>query len=223
MIRHSANTLSVIGEAALRSAETPPVFIDFSLPVAHTESWTATSDDVIEQSIAGLITKERRLCSILHEALEAREQCGAMFPGALVGLEKTFDGHFEALAALYPDCVYPLGRGVDRAFRSVTNFFRTMASKLVSSCSTYPSKLNELYAVASEISIAYVSLQATALSLGDRCAAAVAARHLRHIGQLLLSLHALVPYESVRDLQARGFKASTDDLWEVAGVTALPS
>ena len=103
---------------------------------------------------------------------------------------------------------------------ALVNACCAVAAKLVSHRTSYPGKLHELYAAASEISISYVALQATALSLGDRCAAAVASRHLRHVGQLLLTLHQLVPYESVRELQLRGLNASTDDLWEVAGMSA---
>ena len=133
----------------------------------------------------------------------------------------TFGAHVTALEALYPSYVFPLARGTDRIRLAIVNACCAVVAKLVSYRTSFSTRLYELYAATSEISIEYVALQATALSLGDRCAAAVAARHLRHVGQLLLSLHEIVPFESVRELQLRGLRATTDDLWEVAGVSAL--
>ena len=196
-----------------------PAFFDFSLPIARAESWITTSQDVIEASIAGLVSKERRLSHVLTKTLAAAEICGASIPASLVEVTKSFSAHGSALSALYPSYVFPLASMTDRLRLAVVNACCAVAQKLVSYKTSYPTQLYELYAAASEISIGYVALQATALSLGDRCAAAVAARHLRHVGQLLLTLHELVPYESVRELQSRGLKASVDDLWEVAGVT----
>ena len=195
-----------------------PAFFDFSVPIARAESWVTTSQDVIEATIAGLISKERRLQNVLNQTLATQVLVGANTPAALVDAVRALSSHTAALSALYPSYVFPLASVTDRMRLAVVNACCAVAAKLVSHKSSYPAKLYELYAAASEISIGYVALQATALSLGDRCAAAVAARHLRHVGELLLTLHELVPYESVRELQTRGFNASTDDLWEVAGM-----
>ncbi|MEP6763617.1 MAG: hypothetical protein ABJB66_04855 [Gemmatimonadaceae bacterium] len=197
-----------------------PAFFDFSVPIARAESWVTTNEDVLEATIAGLVTKERRLSCVLNQAIAMRELENEFPPATLVVADRTFANHQSALRALYPTYVFPLASFTNRIRLAVVTACCNIAAKLVSYKSSYPAKLNELYSAASEISIGYVALQATALSLGDRCAAAVAARHLRHVGQLLLTLHELVPYESVRELQSRGFNASTDDLWEVAGMSA---
>jgi hypothetical protein len=209
-----------LSETPLSRPKGVPAFFDFSLPIARAESWVTTSEDVVESNIASLASKERRLAHIMAQALTACEASGATVAPALVDSAKMFAEHASALTALYPSYAFPLAHGTDRIRLAIVNACCALAAKLVSYRSSYPAKLYELYAAASEISIGYVALQATALSLGDRCAAAVAARHLRHVGQLLLTLHELVPYESVRELQSRGLKASTDDLWEVAGVGA---
>ncbi len=197
-----------------------PAFFDFSIPITRAESWLTTSQEVIEASIAGLVSKERRLEHILKQTIAVPEAAGGNASPALVEAARTFASHAASLGALYPSYVFPLASVTDRVRLAVVNACCAVAAKLVSYPSSYPAKLHELYAAASEISIGYVALQATALSLGDRCAAAVASRHLRHVGQLLLTLHELVPYESVRELQTRGFNASTDDLWEVAGMSS---
>jgi len=224
MAYRSATVPFTLGEAALgASSRTPtgtPAFFDFSVPIARAESWITTSQDVIESSVAGLVAKERRLQHILNQTIASSEANGAGAPAVLVEAQKTFSSHAGALGALYPSYVFPLASTTDRLRLAIVNACCAVAAKLVSYRTSYPAKLYELYAAASEISIGYVALQATALSLGDRCAAAVAARHLRHVGQLLLTLHELVPYESVRELQLRGLNASTDDLWEVAGMSA---
>ena len=204
----------------LTAAPKAPAFFDFSVPIARAESWVATNEDVLEASIAGLVSKEHRLSSVLDQAIMMRELENEFPPAALVVAKRTFENHQDALKALYPSYVFPLTSFTNRIRLAVVTACCKIAATLVSHKSSYPGKLHELYAAASEISIGYVSLQATALSLGDRCAAAVASRHLRHVGQLLLSLHELVPYESIRDLQSRGLNASTDHLWEVAGMSA---
>ncbi|MEO7359505.1 MAG: hypothetical protein ABI120_04205, partial [Gemmatimonadaceae bacterium] len=157
---------------------------------------------------------------LMNQTLHACETSGKVVPAALADAASMVAVHGTALKALYPSYVFPLARGTDRIRMALVSACCALVAKLVSSKSSYPAKLYELYAAASEISIGYVALQATALSLGDRCAAAVAARNLRHVGQLLLTLHEVVPFESVRELQQRGLNASTDDLWEVAGVSA---
>lgn len=200
------------------TAAKAPAFFDFSVPIARAGSWVTTNEDVLEATIAGLAAKERRLASVLSQAIVMRESANEIPSAALVIAHRTFAQHEMALAALYPSYVFPLASFTNRIRLAVITACCNVAAKLVSYKSSYPTKLYELYAAASEISIGYVALQATALSLGDRCAAAVAARHLRHVGELLLTLHELVPYESVRELQLRGFNASTDDLWEVAGM-----
>lgn len=228
MAYRSATVPFTLGEVALggtprTSAVTPsgtPAFFDFSVPIARAESWITTSQDIIESSVANLAGKERRLNHILGQTIAACEANGSVAPQSLLEAVKTFGAHPDALHALYPAYVFPLASLTDRIRLAIVNACCAVAAKLVSYRTSYPAKLYELYAAASEISIGYVALQATALSLGDRCAAAVAARHLRHVGQLLLTLHELVPYESVRELQMRGINASTDDLWEVAGMSA---
>ena len=218
MAYRSATVPFTINDATIGRSKGVPAFFDFSVPIARAESWVATSEDVIEASVASLASKERRLAHIMTQALAACEAGGATPAPALVESAKLFGAHGDALSALYPSYSFPLARGTDRIRLAIVNACCAVAAKLVSYQSSYTAKLYELYSAASEISIGYVALQATALSLGDRCAAAVAARHLRHVGQLLLTLHELVPYESVRELQTRGMNASTDDLWEVAGV-----
>lgn len=225
MAYRSATVPFSIGNPALgaspASTASNPAFFDFSMPIARADSWMTTSQDVVESSVHGLMAKERRLSHLLCQAVSAREASGEAVPAKLAEAVKTFDGHVQALSALYPSYVFPLARGTDRIRLAIVNACCTLAAKLVSYRTSFPTRLYELYAAASEISIGYVALQATALSLGDRCAAAVAARHLRHVGQLLLTLHELVPFESVRELQMRGLNASTDDLWEVAGVNGV--
>ncbi|MBC8089735.1 MAG: hypothetical protein H7Z40_20925 [Phycisphaerae bacterium] len=227
MAYRSATVPFSVGDAALgtpsRTPGATPAFFDFSVPIARAESWLTTSQDVIESTVAGLVSKERRLQNILTQTVATCEANGSGAPAVLVEAVKTFGAHAESLSALYPSYVFPLASTTDRLRLAIVNACCAVAAKLVSHRTSYPAKLYELYAAASEISIGYVALQATALSLGDRCAAAVAARHLRHVGELLLTLHELVPYEAVRDLQVRGLNASTDDLWEVAGITAAPS
>ncbi|MGV3709983.1 MAG: hypothetical protein ACO1Q7_14200 [Gemmatimonas sp.] len=223
MAYRSATVPFSIGNPALGAGVTPsastPAFFDFSMPIARADSWMTTSQDVVEASVHSLMAKERRLNLLLSQAVAAREASGDAVPAVLVEAVKTFDGHVKSLGALYPSYVFPLARGTDRIRLAIVNACCALAAKLVSYRTSFPTRLYELYAAASEISIGYVALQATALSLGDRCAAAVAARHLRHVGQLLLTLHELVPFEAVRELQLRGLNASTDDLWEVAGVS----
>ncbi|MEP6835363.1 MAG: hypothetical protein ABJB74_18405 [Gemmatimonas sp.] len=218
MAYRSATVPFSLGEAAMGPSAKTPAFFDFSLPIARADSWLTTSQDVVESCVATLIGKERRLSQLLKQTVDTREESGVAVPPVLLEAVKTFDTHANALGALYPSYVFPLARGTDRIRLAVVNACCALATKLVAHRTSFPTRLNELYAATSEISIAYVALQATALSLGDRCAAAVAARHLRHVGQLLLSLHELVPYESVRELQLRGLHATTDDLWEVVGV-----
>jgi hypothetical protein len=218
MAYRAATVPFTVNEVTIGRSPVAPAFFDFSVPIARAESWITTSEDVIEASVAGLVSKERRLAHILSQTLAACEASGGSPSIALVEAAKTFAMHGPALTALYPSYVFPLARGTDRLRLAIVNACCAVAAKLASYRTSYPAKLYELYAAASEISIGYVALQATSLSLGDRCAAAVAARHLRHVGQLLLTLHELVPYESVRALQSRGLDASTDDLWEVAGV-----
>ncbi len=221
MAYRSASVPFSLGDAALgTSVRTPSVF-DFPIPIARADSWLTTSEDVIQSSIASLMAKERRLNHLLNQTLVAREASGRAVPGVLVEASMTFGAHVTALEALYPLYVFPLARGTDRIRLAIVNACCAVVAKLVSYRTSFSTRLYELYAATSEISIEYVALQATALSLGDRCAAAVAARHLRHVGQLLLSLHEIVPFESVRELQLRGLRATTDDLWEVAGVSAL--
>ena len=210
-----------LNEAAVGQTRGVPAFFDFSVPIARAESWTATSEDIIESHVASLASKERRIANIMSQALLACEASGGAVSPALTEVMNTLSGHAEALRALYPSYSFQLTGATDRIRLAVVNACCALAAKLVSYRSSYTAKLYELYAAASEISIGYVTLQATALSLGDRCAAAVAARNLRHVGQLLLTLHQLVPYESVRELQSRGVNASTDELWEVAGVTNI--
>ena len=219
MAYRSATAPLALGEVSIRASATTPAFFDFSMPIARTDSWLTTSQDVVESNVASLMSKERRLNHLLKQTVASRETSGAAVPPLLLEAVKTFDTHVNALGALYPSYVYPLARGTDRIRLAIVNACCAVAAKLVAYRTSFPTRLSELYAATSEISIAYVALQATALSLGDRCAAAVAARHLRHVGQLLLSLHELVPYESVRELQLRGLHATTDNLWEVAGVT----
>lgn len=221
MAYRSATVPFTLNDATIGRTSGVPAFFDFSIPIARAESWIATSDDVIEASVAGLMSKERRLVHILNQTLATCEASGGTPSLAMLEAAKTLASHTAALTALCSRSEFPLARGTDRLRLAIVNACCAVAAKLVSYRSSYPAKLYELYAAASEISIGYVALQATALSLGDRCAAAVASRHLRHVGQLLLILHELVPYESVRDLQSRGLNASTDELWEVAGVTAV--
>jgi len=225
MAYRSATVPFSLGEATLgaspRTTQGTPAFFDFSVPIARAESWLTTSQDVIQSSVAALVSKERRLHHILNQTVASCEANGAAAPQALLEAVNTFASHASALGALYPSYVFPLASTTDRLRLAIVNACCAVAAKLVSYRTSYPAKLYELYAAASEISIGYVALQATALSLGDRCAAAVAARHLRHVGQLLLTLHELVPYESVRELQLRGMNASTDDLWEVAGMSPI--
>ena len=220
MAYRSATVPFSLGEAAMGSSARTPAFFDLPIPIARADSWLTTSEDVVQSSIASLMAKERRLTHLLNQTIAAREATGVPVPGVLLEASKTFETHVGALGALYPSYVFPLARGTDRIRLAILNACCAVAAKLVAYRTSFPTRLYELYAATSEISIAYVALQATALSLGDRCAAAVAARHLRHVGQLLLSLHDLVPFESVRELQLRGLNASTDDLWEVAGVSA---
>ena len=221
MALRSATVPFTLGDAAVGTfpaAHGAPAFFDFSVPIARAESWLATSQDVIESNVLALVSKERRLQHVLNQTLATCEAQGVAAPAVLLESAQAFSTHAKALSALYPSYVFPLASRTDRLRLAVVNACCALAAKLVSYRTSYPAKLYELYAAASEISISYVGLQATALSLGDRCAAAVAARHLRHVGQLLLNLHQLVPMESVRELQRRGFNASTEDLWEVAGV-----
>lgn len=223
MAYRSATAPFSLGDAALgapsRTPSATPAFFDLSVPIARAESWLTTSEDVIEASVAGLVSKERRLQNILSQTVASCEANGSTAPTALVEAVKTFGTHADSLSALYPSYVFPLASTTDRLRLAIVNACCAVAAKLVSYRTSYPGKLYELYAAASEISIGYVALQATALALGDRCAAAVASRNLRHVGQLLLTLHELVPYEAVRELQVRGMNASTDDLWEVAGMS----
>lgn len=219
MAYRSAAAPFALGEVSMGTSATTPAFFHFSAPIARADSWLTTSQDVLESSVAALMAKERRLHHLLKQTVASRETSGVTVPAVLLEAVTTFDTHLNALGALYPSYVFPLVRGTDRVRWAIVNACCTVAAKLVAYRTSFPTRLSELYAATSEISIAYVALQATALSLGDRCAAAVAARHLRHVGQLLLSLHELVPYESVRELQLRGLPASTDSLWEVAGVT----
>lgn len=220
MAYRSATVPFTFGDAPRAASATAPAFFDFSMPIARADSWLTTSEDIIEANIGSLMAKERHLQHLLKQTIAACEATSATVPAELSEALSTFDTHDGALAALYPSYVLPLARGTDRIRLAVVNACYALVAKIVSYKPSYPAKLNELYAAASEISISYVALQATALSLGDRCAAAVAARHLRHVGQLLLTLHQLVPFESVRALQLRGLNASTDDLWEVAGISA---
>jgi len=219
MAYRSASAPFSLGEVSVGASATTPAFFDFSVPLARADSWLTTPQDVLESTVGSLMAKERRLNHLLKQTVASRETSGVMVPGVLLEAVTTFDTHVNALGALYPSYVFPLARGTDRLRLAIVNACCAVAAKLVAYRTSFPTRLSELYAATSEISIAYVALQATALSLGDRCAAAVAARHLRHVGQLLLSLHELVPYESVRELQLRGLHASTDNLWEVAGVT----
>ena len=208
-----------LGDVSVISPRATPAFFDFSIPIARGDSWHTTSQDVLESSVASLTAKERRLNYLLKQTVASREASVVAVPAVLLEAVQTFDTHVSALGALYPSYEFPLARGTDRIRLAIVNACGAVAAKLVAYRPSYPTRLSELYAATSEISISYVAFQATALSLGDRCAAAVAARHLRHVGQLLLSLHDLVPYESVRELQLRGLQATTDNLWEVAGVT----
>lgn len=219
MAYRSATVPFTFGDAPLGAPTTSPAFFDFSMPIARADSWLSTSEDVIEANIGSLMAKERRLQHLMTQTISACEVTGASVPAELTEAVAAFAGHGNALAALYPSYVFPLARGTDRIRLTVVNACCALVAKLLAYKPSYPAKLHELYAAASEISISYVALQATALSLGDRCAAAVAARHLRHVGQLLLTLHQIVPFESVRELQLRGLNASTDDLWEVAGIS----
>ncbi|MEO7996397.1 MAG: hypothetical protein ABI852_03070 [Gemmatimonadaceae bacterium] len=220
MAYRSATVPFSLGEVSIGTPSSASTFFDFSMPIARADSWLSTSNDVIEASVAALIAKERRFQHLMNQTIATCQASGVSVPAQLAAASTEFGGHATALTALYPSYVFPLARGTDRVRLAVVNACCALVAKLVSYKSSYPAKLYELYAAASEISIGYVALQATALSLGDRCAAAVAARHLRHVGQLLLTLHDLVPFESVRELQRRGLNASTDDLWEVAGISA---
>ena len=219
MAYRTATAPFALGEISAGAPTATPAFFDFSMPIARADSWLATSQDVVESSVASLMAKERRLNHLLTQTVSARETSGVAVPAVLLEAVKTFETHVNALGALYPSYVFPLARGTDRIRLAIVNACCAVATRLVAYRASFPTRLSELYAATSEISIAYVALQATALSLGDRCAAAVAARHLRHVGQLLLSLHELVPFESVRELQLRGLNATTDNLWEVAGVS----
>lgn len=219
MAYRSATAPFSLGNVSVGASTTAPAFFDFSMPIARADSWLTTSQDVVESSVASLIAKEHRLNHLLNQTVSAREISGVAVPAVLLEAVKTFDTHINALGALYPSYVFPLARGTDRIRLAIVNACCVVAAKLVAYRTSFPTRLSDLYAATSEISIAYVALQATALSLGDRCAAAVAARHLRHVGQLLMSLHELVPFESVRELQLRGLNATTDNLWEVAGVS----
>ena len=220
MAYRSATVPFTFGDAAVKPSAATTPFFDFSMPIARADSWLTTSEDVIEASVAGLIAKERRFELLMKQTMNACETSGKAVPAQLTDAATALGAHGNALKALYPSYVFPLVRGTDRIRMAIVSACCALVAKLVSYKSSYPAKLYELYSAASEISIGYVALQATALSLGDRCAAAVAARHLRHVGQLLLTLHELVPVESVRELQQRGLNASTDDLWEVAGMSA---
>ena len=208
-----------LGDGSARLPRTTSAFFDFSIPIARADSWHTTSQDVLESSVASLMAKELRLNHLLKQAVASRETGVGAVPAVLLESVHAFDTHVKALCALYPSYVFPLARGSDRLRLAIVNACGAVAAKLVAYRPSFSTRLSELYAATSEISISYVAFQATALSLGDRCAAAVAARHLRHVGQLLLSLHDLVPFESVRELQLRGLQATTDNLWEVAGVT----
>lgn len=221
MAYRSASVPFSLGEAPVVSASRTPVFFDFSMPIVRADSWTTTSDDVVESRVATLVAKERRLMQLLNQTVAAQNGTAASPSVLLLEAVEKFSGHADALGALYPAYVFPLACTTDRIRLGIVTACCALVAKLVSYRTSYSAKLDELYAAASEISITYVSLQATALSLGDRCAAAVAARHLRHVGQLLLTLHELVPFEAVRELQMRGLNAGTDDLWEVAGISAM--
>ena len=220
MAYRSATVPFSFSDAAVQTSPRNTAIFDFSMPIVRADSWLASSEDVIEASVAGLIAKERRFQLLMNQTLAACETSGKAVPSALGESASLVATHGSALKALYPSYVYPLVRGTDRIRMAIVSACCALVAKLVSYKSSYPAKLYELYAAASEISIGYVALQATALSLGDRCAAAVAARHIRHVGQLLLTLHEIIPCESVRELQQRGLNASTDDLWEVAGISA---
>lgn len=221
MAYRSASAPFSLGEASIDVASKTSAFFDFSMPIVRADSWTTTSDDLVELRVANLVAKERRLMLLLNQTVAAQAGTGSTPSNALLEAMDTFRAHGVALAALYPAYVSPLASTTDRIRLGIVNACCALVAKLVSYRSSYSAKLDELYAAASEISIAYVALQATALSLGDRCAAAVAARHLRHVGQLLLTLHELVPYEVVRELQMRGLDAVSDNLWEVAGMPAM--
>lgn len=221
MAYRSATVPFPLGEAAVGASSRTPAFFDFSMPIVRADSWMTTSDDVVQSRAAALVSNERRLMILLNQTVAAQKGTAASPCMALLEAVGTFSGHGEALGALYPAYTFPLASTTDRIRLGIVNACCALVAKLVSYRSSYSAKLYELYAAASEISIAYVALQATALSLGDRCAAAVAARHLRHVGQLLLTLHELVPFEAVRELQVRGLDAATDDLWEVAGISAM--
>lgn len=220
MAYRSATVPFSFGDTVAQPSSKTAAIFDFSMPIARADSWLTTSEDVIEASVAGLIAKERRFQLLMCQTVSACESNGNVVPAKLAESATAFNTHDSSLKALYPSYVSPLLRGTDRIRMALVSACCALVAKLVSYKSSYPAKLYELYAAASEISIGYVALQATALSLGDRCAAAVAARHLRHVGQLLLTLHEIVPFESVRELQQRGLSASTDDLWEVAGMSA---
>jgi len=78
-----------------------------------------------------------------------------------------------------------------------------------------PRNLRDDYTAFSLAAIGYVMLHTTALALGEKEVADLAAQHLQNYARGLIALHYVIPAVVVRSLQQEGFAAREDVLSDV--------